>query len=138
MRGMRQASLGRRDGRGSQVKARASSVRIPVSRHSDTSAPRFGFFFKRLAVVSSFCAWSSVSARDGPPGLTLRRIDQRRHIPAHQVGPLSMPDRASQRVVRDRDRSAGTVLPEYGQRVPHIVRGRDPAAAHAPHVQGPG
>jgi hypothetical protein len=37
-----------------------------------------------------------------------------------------MPDRAGQCVVLDRDCGAGTILPEHGQRVPHVVCGQGP------------
>ena len=70
-----------------------------------------------------------------PPGLAFRGVDQRRDIPAHQVASLSMPDRAGQRVVRDRHRGAGTILPEHGQRVPHIVRGQVPKRRMAGELQ---
>ena len=46
-----------------------------------------------------------------------------------------MPDGASQRVVRDRHRSAGTILPEHRERVPHIMRGQVPQRRMAGEFQ---
>ena len=61
--------------------------------------------------------------RRSPAQLPLRRLDQRRDIPAHQVVPLSMPDRPHQHVVRDLHRPRRPPRRHRAQRALHMRRG---------------